>query len=113
MVAMSTQVVHSTPPTLGPFLKLILTLTLQCEAEMAERKQNPSGEAPNMSAAAAKDPQQKTRPVRCFSTHATTLGPFLTLLLTLHHASSWTDRDWWRDPTAPRGAALAARYVSR
>ena len=68
---MSTQVVLSTPPTLGPFLKLILTLTLQCEAELAEHGRGLLAKRQTSSAAAANDPQQKTRAgsLRLYSCH--------------------------------------------
>ena len=47
------------------------------------------------------------------STRAVTVGPFFTLLLTLRHTGSWADRDWWQGSKSPRGAILAAHYVSR
>ncbi len=107
---MKTLVVDSTPTRLGPFLKLILTLTLQWEAEAEEDMQKPASQPPN---SAANEQQPKSNSTRRVFTHGTTLGPFLTLLLTLHNRSSWIERDWWKGPTAPRGAVLAARYVSR
>ncbi len=110
---MKTQVVHWTPMTLGPFLRLILTLTLHCEAEAAQDRQRPADEAPHFSSSITTKRQPGTRMSPRVSTRATTLGPFLTLLLTLHNRSSWTERDWWQAATTPRGAVLAARYVSR
>lgn len=108
---MSTQVVHSTPITLGPFLRLILTL--HCEPDTARGPQQPAGRAPNLSAAAANE-QTPLAGTGChLSTRALTLGPFLTLLLTLREGSSWSERDCWPGAKAPRGAVLAARYVSR
>jgi hypothetical protein len=109
-----TQVVHSSPTTLGPFLKLILTLTLQGEAETGQKLQNPAGGAPDLSATAVGEQQRVVDRARYVLTRA-----FLTLLLraqsrgTSHHASSLTDRDWWQGSTDPRGAVLVARYVSR
>ncbi|MGA3054076.1 MAG: hypothetical protein ABSD63_07700 [Candidatus Korobacteraceae bacterium] len=111
---MKTQVVHSSPTTLGPFLKLILTLTLQGEAETAQKLQNSAGGAPDLSATATGEQQRVVGRARYVLTRA-----FLTLLLgaqsrgTSHHAGSLTDRDWRQGSTAPRGAVLAARYVSR
>jgi hypothetical protein len=113
MVAMKTQVVHWTPTTLGPFLTLILTLTLHCEAEAAQDMQRPADEAPHFRSLIATEKQPGTRMSPHIFTRATTLGPFLTLLLTLHDRSSWIERDWWQVPATPRGAVLAARYVSR
>jgi hypothetical protein len=110
---METQTVHWTPATLGPFLRLILKLTTQHEAATVESLQSPVGGAPDLSAAAAREQPPGVETARHIFTSATTLGPFLTLLLTLHNRSSWTDRDWWQSSTAPRGAILAARYVSR
>lgn len=112
---MKTQVFHSSPTTLGTFLNLILTLRLQGEAEIAKDSQNSAGETPNLSALAATgERQSRARGCAMSLTRA-----FLALLLqvqsrrTSHYASSLTDRDWWPGSTAPRGAVLAARYVSR
>ncbi len=44
---MKTQVVDWTPTTLGPFLRLILTLTLECEAEAAQELQRPVDQEPH------------------------------------------------------------------
>jgi hypothetical protein len=110
---MKTQsVLHSTPSSLGPFARLILTLTATREAQPVEDPEGSLGETPGAGLEAASDEPQATRQVSV-STHATTLGPFLTLLLTLHNNSSWIEREWWESSTAPRGAALAARYSSR
>jgi hypothetical protein len=109
---METQVVHSSP-RLGPFLNLILTLTLQREAETAKDWQNPAGYTPDMNATAVEQQSGAKRIPHVFT------RAFLALLLraqsrgTLHHASSLTGRDRWQGLTAPRGAVLAARYVSR
>jgi hypothetical protein len=110
---METQVVHWTPTTLGPFLRLILTLTLHCEAEAAQDMQRPADEAPYSQSSMATERQAGARMLPHVFTRATTLGPFLTLLLTLHNRSSWIERDWWQGSTTPPGAVLAARYVSR
>ncbi len=110
---MKTQVVHWTPTTLGPFLRLILTLTLHCEAEAAQDMQSPADEAPHFRSSKTTERQPGTRMSAHVSTRATTLGPFLTLLLTLHNRSSWMERDWWQGSATPRGVVLAARYVSR
>ncbi|HEY5177169.1 MAG TPA: hypothetical protein VII95_16545 [Terriglobales bacterium] len=110
---MKTQVVHSTSATLDPFLRLILKLATQHEAETVENLQSPGDEAPNLSAAAASEQQPGAETARHVFTRALTLGPFLTLLLTLHNRGSWTERDWWQNSTAPRRVVLAARYVSR
>jgi hypothetical protein len=112
---MKTQVVHSSPTTLGPFLNLILTLRLQGEAEIAKDSQNSPGETPNLSAfAATSERQRRAREYAMSLTRA-----FLALLLQAqsrrpsHYASPLTNRDWWPGSMAPRGAVLAARYVSR
>ena len=47
------------------------------------------------------------------STNATTLGPFLALLLTLRHHAPHSDQVQQPGPVLPRGAVLAVRYVSR
>ncbi len=109
---MKTQTVHSTPATLGPFLRLILTLPAHDEAGMLEKLQCPAAEARDLSAAAASGHQVSEATSRV-STRAQTVGPFFTLLLTLRHTRLWADRDWWQGSEAPRGAILAARYVSR
>jgi hypothetical protein len=109
---MKTQTVHSTPATLGPVLRLILTLTAQHEAETLENLQCPAAEARDLSAAAASEHQVSEATSRV-STPAQTVGPFFTLLLTLRHTSSWADPDCWQGSRAPCGAILAARYVSR
>ena len=109
---MKTQTVHSTPATLGPFLRLILTLPAQHEAETLEKLQCPAAEARDLGAAAASGHQAPGATSRV-STRAQTVGPFFTLLLTLHHPSSWADPDCWQGSRAPCGAILAARYVSR
>jgi hypothetical protein len=110
---MKTQVVRWIPTTLGPFLRLILTLTAQPEAENIQHLQSHAGEAPEVSADAVIDRQKVPEATHLVFTHATTVGPFLTLLLTLHNRRSWIERDWWQSPTLPRGAILAARYISR
>ncbi len=110
---MKTKVVHWIPTTLGPFLRLILTLTLECEADAAQDMQRPADEAPHFNTSIATKRQPGARMSPHVSTHAITLGPFLTLLLTLHNRSSWIERDWWQGSATPRGAVLAARYVSR
>jgi hypothetical protein len=110
---LKTQAIQSTPSTVGPFLRLILTLTAAHEAEPEEDLKSPASEARNLSVAAASREPQAPQVTHQVSTHATTLGPFLTLLLTLHNHSSWIEREWWESSTAPRGAALAARYTSR
>ena len=110
---MKTQVVHSTPTTLGPFLRLILQVTTQYEAGMAEDPQSPVGGAPDLGRTPASDEGQMPKAEHYVFTRATTLGPFLTLLLTLHNRSSWIERDWWQSSTAPRGTILAARYVAK
>jgi hypothetical protein len=109
---MKTQVVHSFP-SLGPFVKLILTLTLRREAETGNDLQNPAGEGPDLSATAAGEQQREVKRARHVFTRA-----FLMLLLrsqsrgTLHYASSLTGCDRWQGLTVPRGAVLAARYAS-
>ncbi|MGB8771922.1 MAG: hypothetical protein WCC92_20070 [Candidatus Korobacteraceae bacterium] len=110
---MKTQRLYSTPTTLGPFLRLILALTAQHEVDTAENLQNPVAEAPGVSRAAVIDQKKAPEAADIVFTHAPTLGPFLTLLLTLQNRRSWLQRDWWQGPAIPRGAILAARYVSR
>lgn len=110
---MKTQIVRSAPTTLGPFLRLVLMLATHREAETVENPPSPGDEAPDSSAAAVREQQPVPEAAHHVFTRALTLGPFLTLLLTLHNRSSWIERDWWQNSTAPRGAVLAARYVSR
>jgi hypothetical protein len=109
---MEAHVVHSTPSTTGPFLRLILALTSSRELKAVENLESPTGESRELNVAPTSDhPLAQPNHV---SVNATTLGPFLTLLLTLHNRESWIERDWWEDSTAaPRGAILAAHYVSR
>ena len=109
---MKTQAAHSTPATLGPFLRLILTLAAHDEAGMLEKLQCPAAEARDLSAAAAGGHQASGATSRV-STRAQTVGPFFTLLLTLRHTSSWADRDCWQGSKSPCGAILATRHVSR
>jgi hypothetical protein len=104
--------VPSTTTTLGPFLRLVLTLPAHDEAMTLEKLQCRVAEVQDLGAAAASEHQVSEATSRV-STRAMTLGPFLTLLLTLHHPRLWTDRDWWQGSEAPRGAVLAAHYVSR
>jgi hypothetical protein len=47
------------------------------------------------------------------STNATTLGPFLALLVTLHHPAPHSDQVRQPGPALPRGAVLAVRCASR
>jgi hypothetical protein len=110
---MKTQVDHSTPSMLGPFLRLVLTIGAWDEAETADNLPSPGGEAQDFKADATREHQQAIQSPSHVSSRATTLGPFLTLLLTLHCASTWADSHWWPDSNVPRGAILAARYVSR
>jgi hypothetical protein len=109
---MKAQAVPIRTTTLGPFLRLVLTLPAPDKAMTLEKLQCRVAEVRDLSAAAASEHQVSEATSRV-STRAMTLGPFLTLLLTLHHPSSWTDRDWWQGSKAPRGAVLAAHYVSR
>ncbi len=109
---MKTQATHSNPIMLGPFLRLVLTLPAHDEAITLEKLQCRVAEARDLSAAAAREHQASEATSRV-STRAMTLGPFFTLLLTLHHPRLWAERDWWQGSKVPRGAVLAAHYVSR
>ena len=110
---MKPQLVHSTPTTLGPFLRLLLTLTAQHDAETADltipARKLPTL-CPDTTCSRSETPYAEHHVV---STRAMTLGPFLTLLLTLHHRGTWIDSGWWPGAEIPRGAIFAARYVSR
>jgi hypothetical protein len=111
---MKTQVGHSTPTTLGPFLRLIRKLATQLEADAVDKLQNPAREAPDLRATAAGEQRPGAETARHVLTRA-----FLTLLLrsqshgAVHSDSSLTDREWWQGSAAPRGAVLVARYASR
>ena len=110
---MKSQRVHSTPTTLGPFLRLLLTLAAHDNAETADLA-IPGGELPVLRPdITCSRPEAPYAEHHVVSTRAMILGPLLTLLLTLHHRGTWIDGDWWPGSTIPRGAIFAARYVSR
>jgi hypothetical protein len=109
---MKSQQIQSTPTTLGPLVRLLLMLTAQHDAETADL-QIPAAELTDLRPAATCGRLQAPRPEYYVSTGAMTLGPFLTLLLTLHDRGTWIDGDCCAESRVPRGAILAARYVSR
>jgi hypothetical protein len=109
---MESQQIQSTPTTLGPLVRLLLMLAAHHDAETADL-QIPAAKLTDSRPAATCGRLQAPGPEHYVSTQAMTLGPFLTLLLTLHHRGTWIDGDWWPGSRIPRGAILAARYVSR
>jgi hypothetical protein len=90
---MKSQPIHSTPMTLGPFLRPLLTVVACHNAETADLA-FPSPELsmlrPDITRSRPETPYAEHHVV---STRAMTLGPFLTLLLTLHHRGMRIDGD--------------------
>ena len=87
---------------LGPILRLIPTLHWTAKPRRRRNCKDP------LTRRRTPDPRQLLKKSRRLDvarfTRATTLGPFLTLLLTLHNRSSWIDDGRWQVATTPRGA---------
>ena len=108
---MENAMVHSNPTTLGPFLRRFLTLAEQEQVETSEHLHGSAGRPPGLTAPRQELAPETTQRVFVFR-HSTALGPFLTLLLTLHHGDSFNDHPRCQHSRFPLGAALAVRYVS-
>jgi hypothetical protein len=82
---MKTQMAHSTPTTLRPFLRLIRQMTTQYQTEeVAAGPQALTNRPPDSRGIAGSDDGEAPRTSQYLFARAPTLGPFLTLLFTLH-----------------------------
>lgn len=99
---MKAQADHSPTTTLGPFLRLILVLTSRHDTDAAENTQRLASAAQRLSDAAASDSQLQPERGHRMASRATSFGPFLRLLLTLHNRGTWIEREWWESSKPSR-----------
>jgi hypothetical protein len=110
---MRTQIIRSRARTLGPFSTLILTLKVRKgTTEADELLRDATGETSTWTADRIGAEHQVIADRPTIRRPRVTLGPFVTLVLTVLDQGFRADSGCRQSSLLPRGAVFAARYVS-